>query len=1240
MARIDCISDRDLQAFVRGDLPERLTERVARHLELCPECEERASRWDNLPDTAVQALRRPAQDRTADDQTDVAPGPGRPDTEAVPQPIDRLSSPDGYTLLHELGRGASGVVFQARQHHPERVVALKFFSAGVHAAEEKVRFLAEANIIARLDHPNIVRVHAVGEHQGQPFLCLEYLEGGHLGKKINGQPQPPRQAARLLEQLARAVQHAHEKGIIHRDLKPANVLLTGDGTPKVSDFGLARFGRPELTATGAVMGTPAYMAPEQARGEGKIVGPAADIWALGVILYELLTGQPPFRGVQVLDTLQQVVEREPVPPRRLQPQVPRDLETICLKCLQKRPPRRYGTATALADDLKRYLDGRPIQARPVGNLERVAKWARRRPGAAALVALLLLMVCATVGTAFWFQQYRADREKEQLQYQAEEGRRRTEDIQRDVERKLRHLRSEQGIAAALKQSQQLQEGLHTRLAQPGGVARLLNQPGEWQQLIATAQANLKTARELQAGAEGQISEELNRQLTQLEKSLHQDEADRKLALRLEKIREDRTTAVEGKLQFALALREYPIAFAEAGLAVPEEDAQLESLSARIRKSAIKQQMVATLDDWAFAALARNVQLRDACRGELARLALQGSPDYLARFALVVRLERLAQLTDPDPWRDQIRAPVFWADVQSRKTLVRKLLANKTALAQLSPQMLALVGNLLPADKEGEEWLRRVQAAHPTDFWLCFSLAQELHTAKSAEAIGYYRAALAVRPQSAGAWNNLGIALRDQKDLAGSLYAFEKVVAINPEDASAWMNLGNSRRDQTDLLGALAAQKRALELNPQYAPAWDSLGAVLADQKNLTKAVTAYKKALAINRDFVHAWRHLGYALALQNNLAEAVDAYQRAVAIDPSDAPTWNFLGLVLAARNHLPQAADAYRKALKLNPHDAAVWTNLGVALAAQKNLPEAIAAYRKALAINPKHASAWDSLGLALGCQNDLPGALAAHKEAVSLDPQSFLAWTNLGNVMMNTKDRSGAVDAFTKALKINSQFIPAWNNLGTVRKQQNDLPAAERCFRKILDVDPQNVAAWSNLAHVRLAQRDWKKAEEYCRKALDIDPKLAEPWTNLGVALAYQKGFSEADQCLRRAVNLAPDNAEIWSIHGWVLKEWRHFPDAEKSYRRAVELDPSAAATWNMLGEMQRQQGKGKEGEESYRRALKLNPKFSPSWNNLGLVLMARKDYAGAEECFLKALQFDPRHLAAQGNLLLVRTLKNFK
>jgi WD40 repeat protein len=318
------------------------------------------------------------------------------------------------------------VVYQARQHHPGRVVALKVLLAGGHAgAERRARFLAEADAIARLQHPHIVQIFEVGEHDGLPFLALEYVEGGSLAQRLGGAPLPPRPAAALLEPLARAVQHAHDRGIVHRDLKPANILLAFSGRsqggadeaakappcerplneviPKITDFGLARHERPELTASGAVLGTPSYMAPEQAAGDNPAVGRAADIHALGAILYELLTGRPPFRGATALETLEQVRTQEPVAPSQLQTRTPRDLGTICLKCLQKEPGRRYASAEELADDLRRFLDGRPIRARPAGKLERAWRWGRRNPALALLTAsvsvLALVTVAVSVGAA-------------------------------------------------------------------------------------------------------------------------------------------------------------------------------------------------------------------------------------------------------------------------------------------------------------------------------------------------------------------------------------------------------------------------------------------------------------------------------------------------------------------------------------------------------------------------------------------------------------------------------------------------------------------------------------------------------------------------------------------------------------------------------------------------------------------------------------------------------------------------
>jgi WD40 repeat protein len=307
----------------------------------------------------------------------------------------------GYDILGVLGRGGMGVVYRARQVGLDRVVALKMILSGAHAGEQELaRFRAEAEAAARLRHPNIVQIHEIGEHGGHPYFSLEFVEGGGLDRKLAGTPLPPREAAGLVETLARAIHAAHEKGVIHRDLKPANVLLDADGTPKITDFGLAKRTDTDRgqTRTGAIMGTPSYMAPEQAAGKGKDIGPAADVYALGAILYECLTGRPPFRAATDLDTILQVVSDEPVPPSRLQPTTPRDLETVCLKCLEKAPAKRYAGAQALADDLRRFLEGEPIQARRVGLLERTWKWSRRRPAAAAALGLLgLLTLLSTAG---------------------------------------------------------------------------------------------------------------------------------------------------------------------------------------------------------------------------------------------------------------------------------------------------------------------------------------------------------------------------------------------------------------------------------------------------------------------------------------------------------------------------------------------------------------------------------------------------------------------------------------------------------------------------------------------------------------------------------------------------------------------------------------------------------------------------------------------------------------------------
>jgi WD40 repeat protein/tRNA A-37 threonylcarbamoyl transferase component Bud32 len=376
-----------LQAVDAGEKPDR-EELLRRHPDLADELRAYLDDQDRMLELARSFRERPTL---------------LPDTAEKPAtPVAaELGSFGDYELLEKIAEGGMGVVYKARHLKLNRTVALKMIRADQLGSPAVLqRFRNEAEAAAQLDHPNIVPIYEVGEHDAQHYFSMAFVEGGSLADRLASGPLEPRQAAELLQAVARAVQYAHDRGVVHRDLKPANVLL-GDGVPKVADFGLAKRAQPVgpgLTGSGAILGTPSYMAPEQAAGKVNLVGPLADVYALGAVLYALLTGRPPFDAGTWVDTVLQVLEREPARPSRLNPRVGRDLETVCLKCLQKDPARRYESAAALADDLERWLRGEPIQARPSGALERAVKWARRQPTVAALWAIILALSLAGAAT--------------------------------------------------------------------------------------------------------------------------------------------------------------------------------------------------------------------------------------------------------------------------------------------------------------------------------------------------------------------------------------------------------------------------------------------------------------------------------------------------------------------------------------------------------------------------------------------------------------------------------------------------------------------------------------------------------------------------------------------------------------------------------------------------------------------------------------------------------------------------
>ena len=678
----------------------------------------------------------------------------------------------GYEVEAVLGRGGMGVVYKARHLRLNRLVALKMLLAGAYAGpEERERFMREAEAVAGLRHVNIVQVHDIGDHDGRPYFTMEFIEGGSLARSSAGKPLPARQAAALAATLAEAVHVAHLGGIVHRDLKPANILLTADGTPMIADFGLARrFEKgPALTMSGARVGTPSYMAPEQASGKVRAVGPSADIYALGAILYEMLTGRPPFQAETAAETERQVIVEEPVSPYRLNANVPRDLETICLKCLHKEPERRYATAAALAEDLQLFQRGETIVARPAGPAERLGKWVRRHPNQLAVLATSLLAAATLVGAGLWFVVQQAQRRNA---FEA--------DLQ-DVTRLRDRARWTEGRAA------------------------------------------LERA-EVRLGAAGP---------NDLHGRLGQARRDFDLVIQMDTIRLRRVTRGELDFYKTRADQEYEQAFHKAGLGKVfdqplEVAARIDASAVRqALTAALEDWALCTADKgrrrWLLE-VARRVDpdpgvwrervygplaWDDAeALGDLARSAPVASESLSLLLALGERLRDARGDAVPFLKRVQKEHPAdFWAN----------LILGNTMLP------------LTPVDAGG--YYRAALASRPREAVGYCAVGDALRLQKGVDdAIYYYQKALQLDFHYARAHSNLGLAVESRGRLDEAIDCYRKALQLDPDYAWAHDNLGKALRVKGSLDEAYEHYLQVLRLDPKNRGVRNSLTGVVGSSR--------------------------------------------------------------------------------------------------------------------------------------------------------------------------------------------------------------------------------------------------------------------------------------------------------------------------------------------------------------------------------------------------------------------------
>jgi tetratricopeptide (TPR) repeat protein/serine/threonine protein kinase len=1027
-----------------------------------------------------------------------------------------------YEILGELGRGGMGVVYKARQIGLNRIVALKMVLAGAHAGEEQLaRFYVEAEAVAGLQHPNVVQIYEVGKHDGLPYFSLEFVDGGNLAGKLEGKPQPPREAARILELLARGMACAHKQGIIHRDLKPANVLLTAPltaeglpagsqpslGVPKITDFGLAKRLESDSsqTKTGTLMGTPSYMAPEQASGNTHEVSPLSDQYALGAILYEMLTGRPPLVGSTVLETLDMVQNKEPLPPSQLQPSVPRDLETICLKCLQKEPAKRYTNTEALADDLRHFLAGEPIKARPVSRLERGWRWCKRNPRVATLSAVtaLLIVTAAAALTALWVNSSREEKAAHERAAQEQKA--------IDETLKLTQERLEQARAA-------IATGDHERAVTLLGTSDPLLVHAEQLQDVRNQLTTLRSQIEFYVGFKKLLD---NARFASRFGSVRLKEQAQKDCLEL--------VALDTELQQRTGR-------GAAGL--PPLDTELQNLFQEDRFEAY---LIAAMLETELAE-----KSAPAVQQEAARRAI----DWVNRADQVLPGQRVTY-SHRSEWLGTLgKKAESEADFQ-RAVETKATTAIDHFWHGWAHHRRAMRARQRGDLKDAQDYLKQEIAEYaallelrPDHFWGYFNWANcnvDLGNLRDA-AIGF-TACIRIRPDFPWPYNNRGTIHERLGEFEQALQDYTTALRYKPDDTEAHANRGLTRIKLGQLDAALDDLRSAIALNPDYAVAYNYRADVYMKQKKYTEAIADCEKFLALSQNKEAGYLKLADVHNAMGQLEAAVNDCTQALAANSKNANiVYKRAGLLVAGKKYA-QAVQDYAAVLELVPkaleprQDRAKvnWLFL-------KNFDAALADWDELVKLYPKNPESYYGIGVIKLGRRQYADAQSALERAVQLKPDYVTAhWAltqialwkgkpeealkiinpavekltdkhpetlNIRGDVYRALDRlEDAAADYRRLIALKPELVETYVSLALVYEKLNKPELAKECFEKLVGANPNSAVAYLRRAVYRRAHGEFEGAREDCVRARAKDPKSLLPGMVEASILAAQGSAQEA-------------------------------------------------------------------------------------------------------------------------------------